>query len=95
MRGIKFELVDPSIQVGIRNCGSDCNTTSSTMSSRIYSLWDYDGSLTRRAGTPSLLGSNHPWWRVGDDCNWNADWKLWRCDWSQPRNIGFLQASVP
>ncbi len=73
--GLRFENVTRPNIVGIRNCGPiDCpqDGVVVTHSSRIYSVWDFDGTLayalTGSNNGPAIVGSNQAWWKGGDDC---------------------------
>ena len=79
---LRFEDVDPKAVVCIQNCGRMCDPTTnvSTMSSRMYSVWDVDGSLSGR-GVPTILGSNLDWWNWDESCEFDPDTILWACPW--------------
>jgi len=79
---LRFQDVDPNAVVCIQNCGVMCEPTNSvsTMSSRMYSVWDWDGSLSGR-GVPTIMGSNLDWWNWDDSCGFNAVTHLWSCPW--------------
>jgi hypothetical protein len=83
---LKFENVDERAIVCIKNCGTMCDATTSksSMSSRMYSVWDWDGSLSR-TNVPTILGSNIAWWNVDDSCTFNDITKLWSCPWINKR----------
>lgn len=105
VRGLKFQNVDLQARVCIQHCGAPCGTSYTTMSSRIYTIWDMDGSLTGTS-QPMILGSNNNWWHVDDGCTYSTNWNLWMCPWtfapwgiknSQQqlnRTIGYIQPYV-
>lgn len=88
--------------VCIDNCGADCGTEHTTMSSKIYSVWDFDGSLTG-TGQPSILGSNSDWWNLFDGCSQSNVSHLWQCPWhfsaagigQHPNETGSIPDSIP
>lgn len=60
------------------------------MSAMIYGVYDYDGTMSG-SGKPSIMGSNLDWWNFDDStCDKHPLWKLWRCDWTTNREIGFV-----
>jgi hypothetical protein len=60
--GLRFEDTPVTSILGIQNCGVDCGTPlHTTQSSRIYSVWDFDGSMSRR-GRPTIIGSHGQWY---------------------------------
>ena len=106
--GLKFQNIPDTAVVCIHNCGPDCGTAVSTFSSRMYAVWDFDGSLSR-LGVPTILGSNNDWWNVDSTCSRNSATHLWSCPWefdrwqvnvhganSYPnRTIAYLELYVP
>eukprot|EP01038_Epipyxis_sp_PR26KG_P008105 gene8105-10977_t len=85
--GLKFQNVDSKAIVCIDHC-SECPTTQSTMSSRIYTIWDWDGSLSGK-GVPTIMGSNIDWWNIDNSCSKNSSTHLWSCPWVFDKwNIG-------
>ena len=50
------------------------------MSSRMYAVWDVDGSLSGR-GVPTILGSNNAWWDWDNSCAFDPVTILWSCPW--------------
>ncbi len=92
---LRFEDVSFNGIVGILNCGPLCGGGHVTMSSKIYSVWDWDGSLTQ-TGQPMLLGSTQNWWNNNDpSCTFNSAWKVWQCAWQERKTIVYLQLHVP
>jgi hypothetical protein len=82
--GLSFQNVTPDAVVCIQNCGPLCSTTSSTMSSRMYAVWDWDGSMSGK-GVPTILGSNSNWWNVDNSCSFSSITHLWSCPWEFDR----------
>lgn len=95
VRGVRFENTPPNARLGINNCGPDCGTKNSTMSSRIYSVWDFDGSMSGR-GVPTILGGHESWWNNSPEqnCAYLPERKVYVCDWLQRATIGFIAPSV-
>ncbi len=98
MSGIKFENSDPAVYLVIDRCGPQCvNTTSSwTMSSRMESLWDFDGTVAGSA-RPTIFGSNMNWWQADDTtCRLDSRFRvpLYSCDWTVNRQIGYIAPKV-
>ena len=87
VKNLKFEHVRYDRRVCIRRCGATCeqipwdgkNNGYNTMSSKIYSLLDFDGSLLG-TNTPTILGSNRDWWTTDDaSCTFNTANNVWTC----------------
>lgn len=105
VRGIKYENCDPAVLVALRRCGPQCGDAdefATTMSSKIYSIWDYDGSMvgsypaaSGKTGTPQILGSNRAWWNLGSQCAYNSDWQMYYCDWTTERQIVYTKVEIP
>lgn len=92
VKGLRFENVAQRIR--LKQCGADCgNQYDETMSARIASVWDHDGSLTG-SGVPSIVGSNFMWWKL-DDTSCDRFEQVWRCDWTQNRHVASFQIQVP
>lgn len=96
VKGLTFTNVTRANVVGIDHCGpTDCpGTTAVTMSSRIYAVWDTDGTFTLQSGNARILGSNLAWWNVDSTCTKDIDWRLWSCSWTTNRNIVFFNVDV-
>lgn len=98
VKGLKWMDVDNAATLCLQNCGADCATSRASMSSKIQSVWDYDGSLSQ-TGIPTIIGTNSDWWNVDSSCSKNVNTKLWSCPWPQTtdsnRTIGFISPMVP
>ena len=97
VKGLTFQNTPRKNILAIKNCGEiDCpGTTHETMSAKIYSLWDFDGSLALKPGIPHIFGSTRAWWKVGTDCVKDSDWKVWVCPWKKNHDISFVPLVVP
>eukprot|EP01130_Rhizamoeba_saxonica_P005415 TRINITY_DN2168_c0_g1_i1.p1 TRINITY_DN2168_c0_g1~~TRINITY_DN2168_c0_g1_i1.p1 ORF type:complete len:1073 (-),score=270.64 TRINITY_DN2168_c0_g1_i1:36-3254(-) len=74
---IKYENCNNTVLINIPNCGSICGDDQETMSARMASVFDYDGSLSL-ANTPQLIGSHLSWWNTGN-CIFEESMHVWRC----------------
>jgi hypothetical protein len=91
-RGIRFENVSLSTRFTMPRCGS--NGVCNTMSSRIQGMWDYDGTASE-TGRPSIIGTQKQWWEVGPDCVKDVNYKLYKCDLTNNRDIVFVSLRIP
>jgi len=94
--GIALDNVDDALALSLYDCGEACgDAATQTMSSKIYSFYDYDGSLAQRPG-PAIIGTNVPWWNLGDDlCQLRADWNMYVCDWRENMDLVHVPLYVP
>ncbi len=79
---ISFENCDDAIRFSINNCGNELCGERETMSARIASVYDFDGSLLG-SGKPSIVGSHRAWWNDTEVACEFTRWNVWRCDWSK------------
>eukprot|EP01083_Nonionella_stella_P119717 358096_1 len=94
-KDITFVNVNTSLIIGIDHCGQYfCGDYHETVAAQIYNIYDFDGSLSL-SGKPTLIGSYRNWWNVADDCTYSAEWHIWYCDWTQDRQIAFLDLVQP
>ncbi len=80
MQRLSFENCDETIRFVMSNCGEDLCAERETMSARIASVFDCDGSLLG-TGRPSIIGSHLDWWHDTDVACEFTQWNVWRCDW--------------
>lgn len=70
------------------------NGLASTVSARLQSWLDADGTAIGYPGYPSLLGSAvadaGQWWRLDDYCGHDADGPLWYCQTRGTRQLGSI-----
>jgi len=94
VRGIVFQNCLNTAKLAIPNCGSICGAPLETMSARMASVYDFDGSLSQ-TGIPSILGSHINWWDISDStCDFIDDYFVWRCDYNQHRKVAYLTVFV-
>lgn len=91
IRGLKFEDCDDSVRYKLQRTGLEGDVSS--MSSRIYSVWDYDGSLSQTPGSAAILGSNKDFWKVSDSVY--TQWNAWRTPWTTARHIAYFEPVFP
>eukprot|EP00730_Choanoeca_flexa_P003190 TRINITY_DN11322_c0_g1_i3.p1 TRINITY_DN11322_c0_g1~~TRINITY_DN11322_c0_g1_i3.p1 ORF type:complete len:1438 (+),score=280.02 TRINITY_DN11322_c0_g1_i3:2619-6932(+) len=65
-----------------------------TGSSWMFNLHDADGSVLK-TNEPTIIGSHHPWWNVGDDCRFHSNVNVWSCPKTSDRHIGHLFMKIP
>jgi hypothetical protein len=94
VRGIKYENVDATARLGIANCGAACGGGHVTMSSRIYSVFDFDGTMSRSSG-PSILGSHETWWNhEALGCVYRSELLVWVCPWKERSTVAYIEPGV-
>ncbi|EFA76092.1 hypothetical protein PPL_10671 [Heterostelium album PN500] len=65
-----------------------------TGSSRYFNFIDFDGTVTGRAGVPTIVGAHDKWWQFDSSCVYNSAWNSWVCD-KGSREIANVQFWVP
>ncbi|PRP78670.1 hypothetical protein PROFUN_13451 [Planoprotostelium fungivorum] len=81
IRNITFENVDTDMILGVN--------VQDTGSSRMFNLYDSDGSLAPLAGLqtngqPAIIGSYVDWWKFNENCIFNVSWNAWICPKTHP-----------
>ena len=90
---LKFENGAEDGKYRIYQCGRDCGDAIddlATMSSMMYSFWDYSGEMSG-TNRPSIVGSNRPWWDYDSTrCRLSAERKVWSCDWMTGHTVAYI-----
>jgi len=84
VRSIKFENVGEGQRFAFEN---------PTGASRYFNILDYDGSAFS-SFRPSILGANHGWWDLGEGCEFLQNISMWRCDWTDNRDIAQVALTI-
>eukprot|EP01129_Flabellula_baltica_P004624 TRINITY_DN1621_c0_g1_i1.p1 TRINITY_DN1621_c0_g1~~TRINITY_DN1621_c0_g1_i1.p1 ORF type:complete len:1091 (-),score=249.93 TRINITY_DN1621_c0_g1_i1:37-3309(-) len=94
VRGITFENCPETNRMNVPNCGEVCGETKETMSARMASVYDFDGSLSG-TNKPSIIGSHLDWWELDEGCDFISNYYTWRCDWNSYRKVAYIVLYVP
>eukprot|EP01084_Bolivina_argentea_P031560 58424_1 len=107
VRNMQFDnCTHPEYYIYYDHCGRLCCDRDNqslaedpeTQASRIYAIYDYDGSVSM-SGEPTIISTHNNWWNANDDCiyhevNENGPF-LWYCPWDGRHEIGYFRLDIP